>query len=136
MNLAVAYSSQETPLMRVSRNTTKTLQVRILTDLNLITVRGWSVLDEIHEKYTQLQIGIESHLCSSQSLNLYFRYKTFDLITLKYLFLMIRTLNVAHTNGKAVKIYWSGTSERGIEMEEMGRDLAELCDFNFKVSSL
>ncbi|MEP1114875.1 SiaC family regulatory phosphoprotein, partial [Ekhidna sp.] len=64
------------------------------------------------------------------------KYELFNSSSAAYLFKIIRRFNEAHSKGKTVKIYWSCNSNNENEMVETGMDLAEMCDFKFKISHL
>ena len=136
MNLAITHALPVRPLMRVAKNQERMFQTRYQQGLNLVTVRGWSVTTDIHIKYEQLLRDIGTHFESSDSLNLHFKYELFNSSSLRYLFMIIKTLNEAHAKGKTVRIYWSCASSYEAEMIDMGLDLANISDFKFKISYL
>lgn len=136
MNVAITSTVLENTPRRVVRDEDRMFQTRYLQGLNLVTVRGWSVTNDINEKYTQLLNDIRNHFEISNSLNLHFKFELFNNTTLRYLFKIIKILNEAHAKAKSVKIYWSCATENESEMIDMGLDLANMSDFQFKISYL
>lgn len=136
MNVQVAYINQqheESPL-RVVKDDWRIFNVRYMENLNLITAVGWSITDDAWIKYCQVLADIESHLRTKEELNVYFKYELYNTSSTRYLFKIIKRLNEAHRDGKKVKIYWSCATENESAMIESGLDLADMCDFEFKIS--
>ncbi len=136
MEISVINPFVSNPLHEKSKTHDRIFQVRYLQSLNLVTVRGWSLTKEIHQKYSQLIINIDQHLDRSNCLNIHFKYELFNSSSLKYIFQIIKKMNEAHAAGKLVKIFWSCTSVNESEMIEMGLDLMDMCDFKFQISYL
>ena len=120
--------------LQLIKSELKALSIRYLEQLNLITVVGWSISDEVWVKYLQMLEDIETHLRYKGYLNIYFKLELFDSTSARYLFKIIKKLNMASSDGKSIKIYWSCSFFNRDEMEEMGHDLEEMCDFPFQIS--
>ncbi|WP_350216993.1 SiaC family regulatory phosphoprotein [Ekhidna sp.] len=121
--------------LRVVKSELKIFNVRYLNSLNLITAVGWSITDDAWIKYCQMLADIELHLKRNEELKIYFKLEIINTSSAGYLFKIIKRLNLAHTDGKNVKIYWSCSStDFGNEMVETGLDLAGMSDFNFQIT--
>lgn len=134
MNLAI--EQKGLPTTRIQRDEDRIFQTRYLEQLNLITVMGWSITRDIHEKYEQLLKDLIGHFKFSKCLNIHFKYDLFNSSSLKYLFKIIKALNHAHRSGNKVTVYWSCNSKNDSEMVDMGLDLANISDFKFDISYL
>ncbi len=132
--LSQAINIDSTSPLKLVKSELKALSVRYLENLNLITVVGWSVSDEVWVKYLQMLEDIESHLRYKAYLNVYFKLELFDNTSAKYFFKIIQRLNKASLKGKNIKIYWSCSFFNRDEMEEIAHDLADMCDFPFQIS--
>ncbi|MEM9895364.1 MAG: SiaC family regulatory phosphoprotein [Bacteroidota bacterium] len=111
------------------------LNINYLTNLNLITIRGWSIAQNIQSKYDELLLTIDGHLETKNNLNIHCKYELFNSSSLKCILNMIKKLNQHWRAGRDVKIFWSITDGED-EMLEMGLDLRGLCDFRFQISCL
>lgn len=134
MTLPTLHPIQVTAIQKPIKERVKPFEIRYIRKLNLITVGGWSITKDIHKKYAQLLIDLDQHLSVNDSLDLRFRYELFDSSSLKYLFVVINTLNKACNQGKKITIHWSCMSSHKQEMIETGLDLAKMCDFKFEIS--
>jgi hypothetical protein len=111
------------------------LEVRILSGLDLIIVKGWSIAPDVQNTYENIMSFITTHLSTKNELTIYFKYELFNPITVRYLFKIIMLLNRKHASGKIVRVYWNA-GEMMEDMADTGYDLAQLCDFDFKISQL
>lgn len=109
------------------------LEVRTMSGLDLVIVRGWSIAPTVSEKYADLLQFISAHLAKKEHLTIYIKYELFNPLTVKYLFKIIMLLNYQRTLGHNVKIYWDA-GEMMEDMLDTGYDLAQFCDFEFKIS--
>ena len=134
MNLQMRTQQIVPPVFMKKNAEDRVFQVRYLQGLNLVSVKGWSITADVHDKYSQLLLDIRSHLIVRDTLNVHFKYDLFNGTTAKYLFRIIKAMNNAHRDGKTVKIYWSCDTENEKEMIETGLDYAGMCDFNFEIT--
>ncbi|MEO9872482.1 SiaC family regulatory phosphoprotein [Ekhidna sp.] len=125
---------EEVSPLHLVKSELKVFKVHYLGSLNLITVVGWSITDDAWIKYCEMLANIESHFVNRDELAIHFKYELFNTSSAAYMFKIIQRLNKAHAAGKTVKIYWSYTSSNEDEMVDMGLDLSEMCDFEFKIS--
>lgn len=108
----------------------KVIAVQYQKPLNLIIVRGSSILDHSELKYSLLSRDIERHLSTQNSLHLYFNFDYFDSSALAYMASIITTLNDFHKKGKKIKLFWSCFSTAK-NMGDEGAKLQTLCNFEF-----
>ncbi|MEM9337769.1 MAG: SiaC family regulatory phosphoprotein [Bacteroidota bacterium] len=136
MNTITAGKTAKAPNTGSLKAPKKTFQIQYSSELNLVSVRGWSITDTVAERYSHLLSSIEKHLEKNGILTLHFRYETFNGTTVKYLFKILKVMNKAHAKGQKVKIYWSCLSSHESDMIDMGLDLSKMCDFDFNISYL
>ncbi|WP_370087439.1 SiaC family regulatory phosphoprotein [Ekhidna sp.] len=126
---------EEVSPLRLIKSELKVFNVRYLKTLDLIMVTGWSITDDAWIKYCQMMADIELHLKRNEVLKIYFRLEIMNTSSAGYLFKIIKRLNRAHAEGKAIKIFWSCSSaDYGNEMVETGLDIAGMCDFKFQIT--
>jgi len=101
--------------------------------MNTMFIGGKSCHDVL-EIYRKVLIQVKDHLDDPvrQSFRLHFRYETFNSITTKYLFNIIKLLN-KYPN-KEIKVYWS--YKRSKDMIDIGLDLLPFCKFPFEIIDL
>ncbi|MEP1034297.1 SiaC family regulatory phosphoprotein [Ekhidna sp.] len=111
----------------------KSLQIGIHPNLNFIEVKGWSVGEDLCDRYEHLIRKVQLFLDRGDGLIISFKFEMFNTTTIKYLLSIIKFMNRAHKAGKAVKIYWKVDADRNDEMTEAALDLSMMCNFDFKV---
>ncbi len=110
-------------------------KVRANHHLNAIFISGWSIAPDVAQKYESILEFTTAHLSRTDELTIYIKYQLFNPTTAKYLFDIIKLLNAYHAKGKQVEIHWD-CGELMDEMLDTGFDLAQLCNFEFKISLL
>ncbi len=134
MNTVLIQETRRTWKRKPQKKQITDFQTQYRDELNLVSVRGWSMGNQIVEKYNQLLSDIQRHLEFNDALNVYFRYETFNVTTLRYLFKILKVLDKAYAKGQQVKIYWSCLSSKESDMIETGIELSNMCDFEFNIS--
>lgn len=111
------------------------LEVRTISALDLLVVRGWSVSANVDQVYMDILEFIPAHLSVKDNLTIFFKYELFNPTTTRYLFKIIMLLNREYAKGKNVKIQWD-CGDMMDEMMDTGFDLAQLCEFEFNITLL
>jgi hypothetical protein len=115
--------------------TKRPFHIRANHHLNSIYISGWSIDPDVAQKYERVVSFITAHLSRADELTIYIKYQLFNTTTAKYLFDIIKLLNTYHAKGKQVEIHWD-CGELMDEMLDTGFDLAQLCNFDFKITLL
>jgi len=108
------------------------LNVRILHNMGIVTVSGWSIHQNIHDKYGQILSFLEHTLMYRDAVTMCFKYELFNPSTARYLFKIIKLLNHFHAMGHTVTLHWL-CGETHDEILDAGMDFRELADFDFRI---
>jgi hypothetical protein len=111
----------------------KILDIRMLSSLYLLTVKGWSISPDIHSRYEDLLRRVSAHLDTHDHLNVFIKFELFNSSTVRYLFVLMKLLNKYHAEERKIRVYWS-CNPLDFDMIEIGMDLRDLCDFEFKIN--
>lgn len=113
----------------------RSLIIRFWQKTNSVTIKGWSIKEDVHAYYERFFGEISDHFKDSDHLTCNFQYEWFNATTVKYIFCLIKKLNKYQEQGKHIKINW--LSRRGdMEMMETGKDLKAFCNFNFHIGQI
>lgn len=128
LNASAPYSSIRNPHLVPSDR--QLLNIKYFKEQDLLVLKGWSISPELGICYKVIHEEIEEHLSESNQLTLFLAYNVFNSATAKFIFDTIKTLNLAHSQGKKVKIHWV-TNVENQGMFETGLEFREFCEFDF-----